>query len=147
MNWELLKGTVAGFTGTRDAITSSQRSRLMQFLSCNVPRQLHYGDCTGADYEMFQLASMYGVFTVCHPPDRDTFRMFTSAGEVRRPKPYLVRNADIVDESDYLIACPKDSREQPAGGTWFTVRYARSLGRTIALVYPDGRVDFECPGW
>jgi hypothetical protein len=54
---------------------------------------------------------------------------------------------DIVVESDYLVACPLQDMEQPRGGTWSTVRYARALGRTVAVISPDGRVDFQREHW
>lgn len=117
----------------------------MSFLVDVKPSVVHYGDCTGADYEMFLLCKTLGVWKVCHPPERDTFRMWTAGDEVRPVKPYLERNRDIVDESDYLVACPLEECEQPSGGTWYTVRYARSTGRTVVLVYPGGRVDIQRP--
>ena len=122
----------------------------MLFL-CEVDiREIHYGDCTGADYEMFMLATSFEVKTVCHPPDKNAYRMFTAGSVIRPVKPYLARNYDIVSESDFLVAVPRESRE-PAdhrgSGTWTTVGYARSSHRTVAVVFPDGRVDIQPPGW
>jgi hypothetical protein len=143
--WESLKGTRIGFTGTRFKISSQQREHLMGFLVYVNPVEVHYGDCTGADYEMFLMSQALGIHTVCHPPDKHGYRMWTAGDEIRPVKPYLIRNMDIVDESDYLVACPCGEVEQPAGGTWYTVRYARSTGRTVVVVYPGGRVDIQRP--
>ena len=145
VRWECLAGADAGFTGTRHLISSPQRAVLMSFLIARRPGRVHYGDCTGADYEMFLMSHALGIKTVSHPPENDLYRMFTLADEVRDPKPYLERNRDIVDSSDYLVACPREDREVSRSGTWMTVRYARSAGLTVAVVYPSGRVDFQQP--
>jgi len=145
-DWGTLNGTSIGFTGTRKHITSPQRANLLSYLTVVKPAEVHYGDCIGADYEMFLLCkALGGIWKVCHPPDKETFRAFTRGDEIREVKPYLTRNRDIVMESDYLVACPVQETEQPSGGTWYTVRYARSTGRTVVLLYPSGRVDIQRP--
>jgi hypothetical protein len=55
-------------------------------------------------------------------------------------KPYLVRNHEIVDDSQVLIAAPKEFTEQLRSGTWATIRYARKIGRTVRIVFPDGSI-------
>jgi hypothetical protein len=140
-----LNGTSAGFTGTRHGVTSFQREKLMQFLETVKPRQVHYGDCTGADYEMFLLCKALGIWTISHPPDNDKYRMYSDGSEIRKPLPYLARNMRIVEESDYLVACPRENKEISRSGTWMTIRYAKTIGRTIALIHPDGKVDILPP--
>ena len=67
----------------------------MLFL-CEVDiREIHYGDCTGADYEMFMLATSFEVKTVCHPPDKNASGCHCRV-VIRPVKPYLARNYDIV---------------------------------------------------
>src|SRR5262245_41796084 len=50
---------------------------------------------------------------------------------------YLVRNRDIVEETDLLIAAPANAVEHLQSGTWCTVRYARRSGRH-SIIRPDG---------
>lgn len=151
MDWGVLRGGCFGFTGTRTRITSCQREQLMGFLSVQGATRglrMHYGDCpTGADYEMYCLCKAVGVYVVSHPSNLNPGRKVFFGDEVRGMKPPLVRNCDVVDESDFLIAAPKEDREVLRSGTWATVRYARKLGTTVALVLPDGRVDIQSPGW
>jgi hypothetical protein len=47
-------------------------------------------------------------------------------------------NRAIVDHSDALLACPPIVDEDPRSRTWAAVRYARKVGKTIVVVYPDG---------
>lgn len=115
----------------------------MAFLEEAEPFEVHYGDCTGADYELFLLAKSFGIKTVMHPPDNPVYRMFTNGDVIREPLGYLARNVRIVEESDYLVACPREEHEVARSGTWMTVRYARSVGRTRVLLYPGGRVDIQ----
>lgn len=119
----------------------------MTVLSVALPREVHYGDCTGADYELYCLARALGIRTICHPPDNNAYRTFSDGTEIREPEPYLARNIRIVKESDYLIACPREDHEIARSGTWMTVRWARRAGRTVALIYPDGEVDISRHGY
>lgn len=130
-----------GFTGTRAGLTRVQRHSLSDFLISLGPSEIHYGDCTGADYEMWMLCKAFGFRTVSHPPDVDLFRMFTPADYMWEPKPYLDRNKDIVSETRLLLACSRGMEEVTRSGTWSTVRYARRLSRPVVLFYPDGTVD------
>jgi hypothetical protein len=40
---------------------------------------------------------------------------------------YLQRNKDIVNNCNYLIACPYSNKEQLSSGVWSTIRYAKKL--------------------
>lgn len=144
----------AGFTGTREGLTSLQRDNLARFLTATEPNCVHHGDCIGADAEMHTLAQGFGVPIVIHPPTSEKYRAFCGANgsmvvSWHHKKPYLERNRNIVDETMYLIACPKENHppgQGPtwfrAGGTWYTVDYAlKQLIRPVYLFYPDGRVD------
>lgn len=54
-------------------------------------------------------------------------------------KDYKVRDKDIVDMSERMIAtpfCPEIARS----GTWTTVRYARKKNKPLWIVMPDGQV-------
>lgn len=130
----------AGFTGTREGITSFQRGNLMQLLAAAVPVELHHGDCKGADAEAHSMADGLLIPVIIHPPVKDDYRAFCWSHDIREPKPYLDRDRDIVEETSYLIACPKQDTPR-SGGTWYTVDYAIRTGKPVYLLYPDGRVD------
>jgi len=57
--------------------------------------------------------------------------------EVWPAKPYLERNHDIVDATDYLIFAPKTRHEQLRSGTWATYRYAKLMRKNILMLHPD----------
>lgn len=138
-------GEVAGFTGSREGLTSFQRGNLLGLLSELRPRVLHHGDCVGADVEAHLFCVALRVRVRIHPPADDRLRAFCSfigsgVEMIEDAKPYLVRNRDIVDECDYLIGCP-GGVEVRRSGSWATIRYARELGKPVFVLYPDGRVD------
>ena len=56
------------------------------------------------------------------------------------PKSYLSRNKDIVREMEILIAAPAEAIEQHRSGTWWTVRYAIRVERSVRVIRPDGGV-------
>jgi hypothetical protein len=132
---------IVSFTGTQTGMTQKQKYVLEDLLDELHALELHHGDCIGADEEAHIIALIIGMRIVIHPPDDDSKRAFCKlAAEVREPKPYLVRNDDIAEEGEVLIATPKEYEEKVRSGTWATVRYARKKGRDIFIILPDGRV-------
>lgn len=129
-----------GVSGTQRGMTEQQMSSFRRLLFLFDWKTLHHGDCIGADEQMHQVAVERGMGVVVHPPDVETKRAWCLADATRRPRPYLERNHDIVDETSYLIATPGEPEEQIRSGTWSTVRYARRLRRCMWLVLPDGSV-------
>lgn len=134
---------ILGFTGTskRD-LTRRQLRQLEQGLrGVNV---LHLGDCIHADAQAWAEAIHLDIRTIGHPPLDDARRAHCLYDEERKPKDFIARNHDIVDEgADGLIAMPATFEEVLRSGTWATVRYARKLKRKIWIVLPDGSVQAE----
>lgn len=147
-----------GFTGTRRGISDKQREAFRELLWCQMPVELHHGDCVGADAathyafcEYLHTEGSVGERIFTHPPDSDSMRAGVSSLAdwdmvsivEAEPLPYLTRNRNIVDSTDLLVACPAEFEEQQRGGTWSTVRYARKVGKPVVIIYPDGSVAEE----
>lgn len=123
-----------GFTGTSKGITDRQHRLLAKEIAkCDV---FHHGDCIGADAQAHDIARAYGAYIILHPPDNGRARAFCIPDEERAPLPYLDRNQAIVDECDYLVACPKLMHEEQRSGTWATVRRARKAGKKVVVLWP-----------
>ena len=128
------------FTGTQRGMTEQQMSAFRRLLFLFEWNEFHHGDCIGADSEAHDVAQERGMLVVIHPPSIETKRAWRFVINTREPKPYIERNHDMVDECWYVIATPAQAEEQLRSGTWATVRYARTQGRCIWLVLPDGSV-------
>lgn len=141
------KGRIAGFTGTRDGLTPEQKKALMSILAMYEPYQVQHGDCIGADETLHYLCltGLGSVYICVRPPIDSKYRAWCSLKHPFvvsvEPKPYIQRNHDIVDNSTYLIACPKESVEVLRSGTWATIRYAQKRGKPVYIIFPDGSVD------
>lgn len=137
---------IVGFTGTRAGMTDMQRA-VLRTLPEMKRVWFHHGDCRGADEQAHEIANGLLSQIVIHPPVNDSWRanggLGCRADIILDPKPYLERNRDIVDAADILIAAPGSNDEQPRGGTWYTIRYARKMGKPIIIIYPAGRVERE----
>lgn len=139
---------ILGMTGTRNPITDAQRKWLRDVVSNT--GQLHHGACVGADEEGHAAAMLVPTVIVVHPPTDERLMMPSwkwtqrEAIYVMTAKPYLERNRDIVNDTDRMIALP-DGPERPKGGTWYTVRYALSVGKGVTICYPDGSVEDRLP--
>lgn len=133
--------TAIGFTGTQIGMTAPQLSNVQ----CEISRanEWHHGDCLGADLESATAAIRQGVKTVAHPPENPVKRAWHVSTIILAVLPYLVRNHAIVDDSDELVAAPATMAEERRSGTWATIRYARKVGRPIAICWPDGTVTRE----
>jgi len=139
-----------GFTGTQEGMKVRQIRTVGQAILCHclveyLPIEFHHGDCIGADEQVHYLARALWFKVHVHPHDDKSRRAYckTSRPEyLHVPKPYLMRNKDIVDATTVLIAAPR-ADEEVRSGTWATVRYARKLNRPIYICFPDGRMVFE----
>lgn len=128
-----------GFTGTQKGMTDAQKKRVETYLKNNPKvKEFHHGDCVGADAEASNMAELIGLHIVCHPPLITDKRAFMPAHETREPLDYLARNKAIVHESEMMLATPKEHNEVMRSGTWATIRYARSIGRPLIVIFPDG---------
>ena len=133
-----------GFTGTRRGMTEVQWNVLRAWWATySIPCVFHGGDCIGADDQAYHLALDKGWRTIGHIPTKDHARAFCSYDQERASRNYLARNRDIVDQSGILYATPKEMTEQPRGGTWYTINYARKQGKPIVIIWPDGSVSEE----
>lgn len=134
-----------GFTGTRDGVTVAQILTLGEFLlGCT---QFDHGDCVGSDAQAHRLCREFlgdfgrNIWIVVHPPENPGKRAWCKGDVILEPKPYFVRNHDIVDATDELLATPNSFVEplQKRGqGTWSTINYAKRVGKKVSIIYPDG---------
>lgn len=144
-----------GFTGTRSGLTDKQKETLLielKKLQEAGYRKFHHGDCIGADAEAHDIAESLGYDIIIHPPINPTARAFKKGKITLENKDYLIRNHDIVDQTSYLLVCPKEDNEQLRSGTWATYRYAVSKlnqGRldgnkpTIKVIFSDGNREYR----
>jgi hypothetical protein len=147
----LVRAGRVGFTGTRHGMTDAQKATVYRLLRERESTWVHHGDCIGADDQFHDLAKTAGHKVMLHPPEKRDLRAFRLGDDVAFEKPYLDRNRDIVNASAVLIAAPAEDEEQPKGGTWYTIRYARQRGCKVIIVWPDGSqsdrpVEGDAPG-
>jgi len=136
-----------GFTGTQQGMTEKQKETIKKMISASYddPSEQcigHHGDCIGADKDFHDIMMSFNTSVVIHPPINSSKRAFCKGNKVTvlSPKDYLVRNHDIVDSTEYLIACPKGFEEELRSGTWATIRYMRKEQdhTHCIIVFPDG---------
>lgn len=139
-----------GFTGTRNGMTAAQYSEFCVVIKNIIEEmtEFHHGDCVGSDYESHNAVhkisnlSDSSVIMHIHPPSNSSLRAWCDKGIIKQhtPKLYLVRNHDIVEAVDFMIATPAQMTEKLRSGTWSTIRYARLLRVDLCIIYPDGSI-------
>jgi hypothetical protein len=154
-----------GFTGTRQGMTKAQLRTLWLVFKRVIDGEspdgegdysydrdvmVRHGDCVGADAECHTLALASGFEVTTHPPlDPRYWARCQYAAEVKTRDEYIARNHAIVNESKWLISCPKEMTEptdRRGGGTWATVRYGAGElakkppggARKVLVILPDG---------
>jgi len=135
-----------GFTGTQTGITPPQFDLLVEVLQeLHEVTEAHHGDCLGADREFSIIVDcIFGTGKIhCHPPEDGKKRAFCRVDVMYEALPFLVRNHNIVNKTDILIACPKGMNEEVRSGTWATVRFARKQKGIIVILWPDGKYTYE----
>lgn len=109
-----------------------------------------HGDCIGADAQFHDiLLKVLGPHVLdriwIHPSTRVDKRAYKQSPHIFRPKDPILRNHDMVNVTQGLIATPKLAFEIVRSGTWTTIRYARKFRRPIFIVYPNGSLKIENP--
>jgi len=138
-----IQDLVLGFTGTRNGMTKLQRENFIKFVRCFNPVMFHHGDCIGADEEAHEIVDSLGIPITIHPPLIDAKRAYCNRKknkvtiEITEEFEYLKRNRHIVNSSDVVVAIPKKMKEELASGTWATVRYAKSIDKTVFIIWPQ----------
>lgn len=123
-------------------MTPQQRIKIKKILTKTQPKELHHGDCIGADEQVHNIATDLAIPIWVHPPNNDKKRAFCTLSKYQsQPKPYLERNKDIVNASNLMLFTPKDYIEQKRSGTWSTIRYARKQKKNHIIVFPDGTIE------
>ncbi len=128
-------------TGSRDGMSYEAKETLKHFISTNIIREVHHGDCKGADKEFHDICQSNNIKIIIHPPSDNKARAYCVSEYILPEKQYLDRNRDIVNETDVLIAFPSSEIEELRSGTWSTIRYAKKINKKIILVYPNGKTN------
>jgi hypothetical protein len=120
-----------GVTGTREGMTLHQKEQFVLKLFELKVTEFHHGDCEGADAEAHDIVREFfpDVRIVVHPPSLTKTQAFRKGDEHRKPLPYIVRDKNIVDETEFLIGAPLSDTEVWRSGTWTTIRHARKTGK------------------
>jgi len=136
-----------GFTGTRLGMSVRQRQGIETLLWLLQPKEVHHGDCIGADEQFHRIAQQMKLRIIIHPPDNQRLQAncLFDPGDKKSfrmaSKPYLERNVDIVNASDILLGAPGTSEEMQHSGTWMTIRHARGLKKNVIVIYPEGNIE------
>lgn len=135
---------IIGFTGTQHGMTADQKETFKMVIAEYRPARFNHGGCIGADedahfmvVETIPVVTYPGVDKAGLPSKRGRF---DGAAEVKKEKPYLDRNKDIVNDSDVMVATPQTFNEEIRSGTWSTVRYAGKVGKKVIVIWPDGSI-------
>ena len=136
--------SAVGITASRDGLMPPQEEQLTRVLTylrvtCH---EFHHGDCVGGDATGHALAVRLGYTTIAHPPLNPKLRAWTVNDVVYPMKDYLERNREIAHMAHAVIGCPAHSEHvSPRSGTWYTIRFARTLGRHVVVIHPDGLLE------
>lgn len=137
-----------GFTGTQKGMSKEQYHVISTLLDDTMDtagvEKVHHGMCVGADLAFHDLCRVKGLYIVGHPGVSKNGtpwnRAVCDVDEIEPEYPYLERNQHIVDACHLLIATPKEKQEELRSGTWATVRRARTAGKPLLVIDPNGTI-------
>lgn len=129
-----------GMTGTsRKDLTAKQIDGVLSLVHKLNPMRVHHGVCIKADEQFHKLIekNFPRIHIIGHPPiNQRAMAQGLSFYALWEPKEYLMRNRDIVNVSQTMIALPEGTKETLRSGTWYTVRYARKRCLPVKIIYP-----------
>lgn len=126
---KLRQGCDVGFTGSREGMSERQKRDFENTMKTLAPSVFRHGACVGADREAHDIVRGLFPASVCaiavYPSTNarmtDQF-CIDDADELFPPRPALLRDKDIVDAAEYMVATPKTDHEILRSGTWATIR-------------------------
>ena len=124
-----------GFTGTRAGMSQNQKEQFVLKLFELGITEFHHGDCQGADADAHDIVREFfpDVKIIIHPPDKTKTQAFKRGDFSHPKKPYIVRDKDIVNDTEHLIGSPL-GEEVIRSGTWTTIRHARKTGKPHTIL-------------
>ncbi len=131
-----------GITGTRKGANKIQQITIYKKLKDKGASYFHHGCAEGVDIQAAHIAHNSGIFVIGHPGIdahgnvRSNITIFDD--RIEEPLPFLQRNQIIVEVSNLMLAVPKDMQEERRSGTWYTVRYCRTINKPLIILWPDG---------
>lgn len=132
---------IVGFTGTQKGMTKLQWEAVTKLIAHLAPKEVHHGSCIGADTHFHEIVEEHREIAVhIHPGTMGPKRSWVDADVIHDVRSYPLRNQDIVDAAEVLIATPS-GEEVVRSGTWSTVRKARTKGIPIYVAWPKGLVE------
>lgn len=137
---------IVGFTGTRLGAAPKQWKEFDGIFAALLAKGVHsfvHGFCIGADTIASQKARAAGLHIIGRPGPYGELTGAAEYDELMPPEPHLKRNRKIVDQSDIMLAMPAGGTERMAGGTWYTIEYARKRNKPLYIIFPDSRVRTE----
>lgn len=135
---------IVGFTGSRKGMTDEQKQTVRSYLQNLSPLGTVHGDCVGADADFHDIVQSLGILIKLRPCNLENQRAFCQGAEtVFSPLPPLERNIYIIYDADVMIACPDGFKEKRRSGTWSTIRKAKTSGKKLIVVWPDGTVHVQ----
>lgn len=142
--FELAKKFSLGITGTHKGMTPKQKCTVHAIVGFLLPDEAHHGDCIGADAEFHDIIrELTKAVIVVHPPINPTRRAWKQGDFVLKPKPYMVRDDDVIAESHLMLATPHGFNEIVRSGTWATIRHTRKAFKPLIIIWPDGSFEPE----
>lgn len=134
-----------GFTGTRHGMTNAQALAFQLLISHRKFDKLiifRHGDCVGSDEEAHLTIrrTRPGVKIFGHPPINEKYRAFCHFDYQADPLEYIERDHAIVNNSDVVIATPRERAEVIRSGTWTTMRYAKKQNIPVMVIWPNGKL-------
>lgn len=131
---------ILGFTGTRRGLSPTQFHALSLVIQqYGEFTELHHGCCIGADEQAHRELSPFVSGDIVGWPCTLTNQVsdwcLDHCTKLMSTKPPLVRNQQIVQHCDILVAAPLTSEEQLRSGTWHTIRYARRRGMKPIILH------------
>ncbi|MEL6348900.1 MAG: hypothetical protein AAFV53_37695 [Myxococcota bacterium] len=138
-------GKVVGFTGARAGMTPLQLDVFARILQRLQPTRFVHGDCIGADADAHAwiVGSGLALPIRIRPSTSATRAWSEGADEVLPPRKPMLRNRDIVDDAELMVACSPSPSEILRSGTWAAIRYARKKNKPLVIIWPDGSVAWE----
>lgn len=96
---------ILGFTGTREGVTNDIYFKMydaIATLKCIGLKEIHHGQCVGADRVIHKIACDLGIPVVVHPPKKKDFVFDLKHKDFKKNKVIVLQEFDYLKEIGIL---------------------------------------------
>jgi hypothetical protein len=125
-------------------MTEWQVRALRELLQLMQPDAFFHNGMIGATAQAHAIARGLDLQIVIIPPKNTDLRAkLEGAIQIETPEDFNDSLDHVIEDSHIVIFTPREEVEKLRSGTWRSIRQAKREGKSVYIIFPDGRLKVD----